>query len=181
MYLALFLMPWVLVYAISTIVMNHHEKPGKEDAAPEVPWILEAEIMLPRSVTNPKQVLAAVNMDGPHKVNTPSADGSINIDRHDAFRPRRLIWSPGLRTVRIERQPFLAGAFTERLHKRRNFGSGYLGGNLWAATVDLTVLSIIFWAASGVWLWFELRALRRWGLIFFAIGAALFAFFTVTI
>jgi len=184
MYLALFLTPWVLVYALSTLFMNHRARPAsenRESEAPQTAWVFEQERILDGSVNSAHGVLVALELDGPHFVNKPAVDGSITIFRQDAFRPRRVIWSPLLHKAKVERQDFHARAFVERLHKRFGYGSTHRIGNIWSAMVDLTAASIVFWAVSGVWLWFELRALRKWGLVFLGIGVALFAFFVVTI
>jgi hypothetical protein len=36
---------------------------------------------------------------------------------------------------------------------------------------------MIFWAASGLWMWWEMKLTRRWGAIFGMAGLALFGLF----
>jgi hypothetical protein len=47
--------------------------------------------------------------------------------------------------------------------------------------VDLFIAAAVLWALSGLWMWWELKATRGLGLLSLAAGAALFAFFLVTL
>jgi len=40
---------------------------------------------------------------------------------------------------------------------------------------------MVFWAASGLWLWWELKSTRRWGALSIVGGFGLFALFLCTI
>ena len=51
----------------------------------------------------------------------------------------------------------------------------------WAFSVDLTVLTLVFWGLSGIWLWWGIRQTRVWGVISLAFGIALFALFLALI
>ena len=41
--------------------------------------------------------------------------------------------------------------------------------------VELTVYSMLFWIASGIWLWWEIKPARVWGAVFALVGIGLFA------
>jgi hypothetical protein len=47
--------------------------------------------------------------------------------------------------------------------------------------VDIAIIGILLWVASGVWMWWELRLTRRAGALCITAGLALFALFTFTI
>ena len=51
----------------------------------------------------------------------------------------------------------------------------------WAISVDIAVAGMIFWVLSGLWLWWELKATRRVGLVCIVGGLGLFGFFLVSI
>ena len=182
MYLALFLAPWVLLYGLSSLYMNHRDRPpnrpGEEPEAPHGALALEREIKLPPQIDSPRQVLAHAGLDGPHWAEPPKG-GRIVIHRGEPGRPVLVTWDTANRTARIERESFHAGSFLMRLHKKTGYLSGYRTGNIWAAMVDLTAVAIAFWAASGIWLWLEIGPSRWWGAAVVLGGLALFAFFVV--
>ena len=46
--------------------------------------------------------------------------------------------------------------------------------NVWKFFSDLTAIIMVVLAASGFYMWLKLKTARRWGLIFFEIGATVF-------
>jgi hypothetical protein len=50
-----------------------------------------------------------------------------------------------------------------------------------AVTVDLVIVAMVFWALSGLWMWWEMRVTRLWGALFGLLGAVLFLFFLALI
>jgi hypothetical protein len=62
------------------------------------------------------------------------------------------------------------------MHRRRGFQHAYALEDLWAFSVDFFIGSVIFWALSGLWLWWELRGTRPWGAVALGLGSAMFAF-----
>jgi hypothetical protein len=183
MYLALFLAPWVLIYTLSTFVMNHREWFRGHNAPPPA-FEKEREFTYDGSFpenARPRdiglQLLQSLQMDGAFQANRRPRDGAIVVNRMDPIRPIRLTVDPATKNVVIERQIFDGTAFLERMHRRRGFQHDFLLDDLWAFSVDLFILTIIFWAASGLWLWWEMKLTRKIGALFLAGGVALFAFF----
>ena len=183
MYLALFLFPWMLMYALSTLAMNHRTW----FAAPLPAFEKEREIVYdgvfpdnasPQVIA--RQILASVDLDGSHGV-TRRNDGTIVINRNDLLTPRRLTYRPGDRMLVIERLPPRSNALLERFHRRRGYATGYAMDTAWAVSVDLVILAMLFWAVSGLWMWWEMKVTRRVGLVAIASGAALFAVYLASI
>lgn len=183
MYLALFLAPWVLIYTFSTFVMNHREWFRDHNALPPAFEKVREftydgsfpENAGPRDIA--LQLLASLRMDGAFQANRRPRDGAIVVNRMDPVRPIRLTVDLATRNVVIERQVFEGAAFLERMHRRRGYQHDSSLEDLWAFSVDLFILAVIFWAASGLWLWWEMKLTRKLGALFLAGGAALFAFF----
>jgi hypothetical protein len=50
-----------------------------------------------------------------------------------------------------------------------------------AVSVDLVIVALVFWAVSGVWMWWDMRATRLWGAVSLLAGVALFVGFLVTL
>ena len=51
----------------------------------------------------------------------------------------------------------------------------------WAFSVDAVIAGRVFCALSGLWMWWEMRATRWWGLACAAYGMGIFVFFVVAI
>lgn len=186
MYLALFLFPWMLMYALSTAAMNHRAL-FVEAGAPPLQYEKERQIVYDgvfsenadlRTVS--RQILASLDLDGAHGVNRRK-DGAIVINRNDLTTPRRLTYSPADGTILIERLPHRANAFLERFHRRRGYATGYALDTVWAVTVDVVIVAMVFWVLSGLWMWWELKVTRPLGAIAFLAGVGVFALYLSTL
>jgi len=187
MYLALFLFPWMLMYALSTLVMNHRAYFVERYGTGAIPFEAERAITYDGVFTEnadlrtiSQQILASLDLDGAHSVNRRK-DGSIVINRNDLTTPRRLTYSPTDRTVVIERMVHRPNAFLERFHRRRGYAAGYRLDTIWAVSVDLVIVAMVFWVASGLWMWWEMKVTRRLGLSALILGAATFGFYLMTL
>jgi len=188
MYLALFLTPWILMYALSTLAMNHRnafKEIHGEDQPPffkerEIPYTAEFSADAPPRLIA-EQILNDLNMDGAHRTRMSSDGMHLIIDRADPVSPRRITYTPAQGRVLIERQVFRSNAFLERMHRRRGFQSDYLLDDAWALAVDLVIISMIFWVVSGLWMWWKMKATRLWGTAFALTGVVLFGLFLFTI
>ncbi len=184
MYLALLLFPWMLMYALSTMVMNHRAF-FTEPGSPPPPFERERQIVYDgvfpenaelRAIS--RQILASLGLDGAHGV-TRRQDGSIVISRNDLVTPRRITYRPADRGLLVERLPPRTNAFLERFHRRRGYATGYALDTAWAVTVDVAIVAMLFWVLSGLWMWWEMKMTRGYGAIAICGGAALFGLFLV--
>jgi hypothetical protein len=185
LYLALFLMPWMLMYALSTLVMNHRDLFTR--GAPAVQYETERELVysgvFPEGATPrmaAEQILSALELEGRHSVRG-SLDATLTIHREDPITPRRITFVPSSGRLHVEHMVFRTPAFLERLHRRRGYDPPYLLDDAWALSVDVVIFALVFWAASGLWMWWELRNARRWGALCLATGLGLFGFFLLAI
>ena len=108
-------------------------------------------------------------------------DGTIVINRNDLITPRRLTYSPDTRQVVVERMQPRASALLERFHRRRGYATGYRLDTAWAVSVDLVIAAMVFWVLSGLWMWWEMKATRKYGAVALLGGVALFVVFLTTI
>jgi len=187
MYLALFLFPWVLMYALSTLVMNHRALFVARYGEGPIPYEQERRLtydgVFPEGADLriiSQQILVSVGLDGAHNVSRQK-DGAIVINRSDLVTPRRLTYSPADRSLTIERQQPRPNAFLERFHRRRGYATGYRLDTTWAVTVDVFLVTMLFWVASGLWMWWEMKVTRLLGAVAIAGGAALFAFYLMVL
>jgi hypothetical protein len=66
--------------------------------------------------------------------------------------------------------------FLTQLHLAREYPAGGGVRWLWAVAVDAMAFVMVFWAASGLFMWWQIKAVRGWGavvLVFSAAAAAL--------
>lgn len=187
MYLALFLFPWVLMYAVSTLVMNHRAIFVARYGEGPIPFEQERQLMydgvFPDDAdlkTISKQILMSVGLDGAHSASRQK-DGTIVINRNDLVTPRRLTYSAKDRSLLIERMQQRPNALLERFHRRRGYATGYRLDTVWAVSVDLFIIGMVFWVLSGLWMWWEMKITRRFGLTALVAGASVFAFYLVVL
>jgi len=188
MYAALVLTPWIATYALSTLAMNHRERLASWYGGELETWQLERDGPFAgsfRAGAGRRQVagliLSELGLEGAHEVSEREEDGSFTILRQDPITPRRITYLPATRTLRVERQVFRTPALLERLHRRRGFREPGLWNTAWGLSVDVIILGIAVWIVTGLWMWWEMKNLRRWGAVCLAGGAGLFTFFLVVI
>jgi hypothetical protein len=187
LYVALFLSPWLLMYAVSTLAMNHRQYfvakygPGPGTYEPERELAYAGSFSpdaTPRDIA--RQILETLDLAGAHSVNR-RLDGTIVINRNDLLVPRRITYVPAAGTLAIEKLAPRTNTVLERFHRRRGYETGYALDTAWAVTVDLVIAAMVIWALSGLWMWWEMKATRMAGAVAALGGAVLFAFYVFAI
>ncbi len=206
-YLALFLTPWVLLYGLSTVLMNHmpfiaglygrdwgafvverettYDAPLPMTLAPPVadrgmPVQVPPSVALDANAAA-RQILKDLHMEGAHWVDARRDGSRITIHRNDPVVPRQITFTSADKKLVIERQPLHLSLLLRRLHGRRGYGTPYLADDIWAFTVDLFIVSVLLWGVTGLWMWYRMKPTRRWGTLCAAAGCALFVFFLLAI
>ena len=187
MYLGLFLAPWMAMYAISTLAMSHHqtlskilgERPTYERESEKVLTDRLNASEPPQMVA--RKILIALGFDGRFTVEKSPTGESLVIARNDPLSPRRITYTLSTGNVLVERQIWHAPAFLGSMHRRRGYQSSFIADDLWAISVDLTIVAMVFWVASGFWMWWEMKATRKWGALAALGGVGLFVMFLILI
>jgi hypothetical protein len=185
MYLALFFVPWIAMYSLSTLFFNHGVRAfGK---GPFSQFQKESEQVYGRAFPEgatpqamAKQILSDLQLSGTHDVNR-RPDGSVLISRQDPVTPRRITYVPKTGSLILERHVVSFPTWLRLIHHRTGFGHEEALEDGWALSVDLVILAMLFWVVSGMWMWLELRATRKWGLLCMLSGAGLFLFLSLAI
>lgn len=184
MYLGLFLAPWMFMYAVSTLVMNHREFVQSRYSTKAPVMVSERELNYSRAFptgSTPQQIgqqiLRDLGLEGTHRVSGGKDGKPLVIDRQHALAPRRITWDANTGKLVIERQEFRGATFLERMHRRRGYQQPYALEDTWAFSVDAAIVAMVFWSLSGLWLWWKLRPTRFWGTLCGALGLILFALF----
>jgi hypothetical protein len=166
LYLGLFLMPWLLMYGVSSFILIHQAWFRAEQ---EPPWetLFEKECRRPleadadlRSVA--QDILKDHGLEGAFWADKPNAD-TLRITRFSFWGSTRLTYSIREARVRAEHQRVRGPQAVVRMHFRGGYGQPTFWDKFWGFMVDLACAAIVIWVASGVVMWWRLRRLRAWG------------------
>jgi hypothetical protein len=188
MFTGLFLTPWMVMYALSTLVMTHQEYLNSFYTSKSPVLVKERELDYSRSFpTNltrdviAQQILNDLGLDGAHSVSGGRNGTPLIIQRQHAMPHRRLTFDSSMGRITIEREELRTSTVLERLHRRRGYNQPYALEDTWGFTVDVAVVSMIFWTLSGIWLAWELKTTRVWGALSLVVGLGLFVVFAALI
>lgn len=177
LYLGLFVMPWLVMYGLSSLMLSHPSWFHSEDT-PHWQPLFERPYQRPvpekadlREVA--QAILKDCNLEGAFWAQRPKPN-EIHIDRFRFRDQTRLIYSIKDQRLRAERQQFPWDRVVVRLHFRGGFQQPTFLDTLWAILVDVACLAILIWIASGLLMWWRLTRLRLWGSL--ALGGGLLSF-----
>ncbi|MEO6244214.1 MAG: hypothetical protein ABIQ12_02155 [Opitutaceae bacterium] len=189
MYLALFLTPWMIAYALSGLVLNHGETVrgwyggnyGNFEKIEERPYAIAFSAEeTPHMIA--EQILDDLGLAGsfgiPPGGSTPAR---LIINRNAAFTLHRITFFRAEQRLLVEQQRLAAPVVVNRVHFRHGYEQPYVSAKLWGGIVDLVVVGMGFWVASGVILWWEIRPARTWGAASLIAGLAIFTGLLATI
>ncbi len=186
--LGLFLAPWVLMYAASTMLMQHRELFTGDQNRIEPAYALVREEafqgVLDKSGDSEAaaaRILEDIGLEGSHRVRGSLEEGRLEIRRDRPIGSYRITWEEDAESVKIEKQRFGMAFFLEMLHRRRGFGQAFWANDVWAVIVDLFIVAVLAWAFTGVWMWWNMKSTRSLGALCMILGSALFALFVATI
>jgi hypothetical protein len=200
LYLALFLAPWMLMYGLSILCMNHMPLVRSFYSAEPGQTYVEKEIVYDKplpTVVDPKappgsppridgqaagdQILRDLGMDGAHWADAKRDGSQVTIGRNNVTAPRSITYTSSDKKIVVKRQFFHWPEFIRWLHKRRGYEQPYAADIAWAVSVDLVIVSILAWGVTGLWMWYKMKPTRRWGTACLATGCVLFAVFVLAI
>lgn len=178
LYAGLFLCPFVLLFAVSTVLLNHPPRsaPAKAEAKRETP--VEIPAGEPGSIPHARALLQQLGVTC-----------EMDYVRHNAKSGRLLIpvSKPGestrvevdlnARTATIEHEIRTLGEALNYLHKMPGphnvrFRGNWVYMSWWAVTADAVVYGILFLTVSGLYLWWKIKGERAVGWALLAGGAA---------
>lgn len=186
--IGMFLTPWVVMYALSTMVMQHRKLVyGQQQRVnPEFKVVCE-EVYQASFKTGDdsrevaKQILKDLDLEGAHSVRGNLDQGRLEINRNRPIGSYRITWEAGSDTVKVEQQEFGLAFFLEILHRRSKFNQPYWINDAWAVIVDLFVLAVLGWAFTGLWMWWGMKSTRNLGTVFMLLGVTIFLYLVLTI
>jgi len=178
LYLGLFLMPWLLMYGVSSFIIIHQSWFGNNK---EPTWepLFEKEYRRPMNKdedlrTTAQTVLKDCNLEGAFWADKPNPD-TLRIDRFSFWGSTRLTYSIKAETLKVEHQRMRPSQAVVRMHFRGGYRQPTFWDRFWGLLVDLACVGIIIWVGSGLLMWWRLPRLRAWGAV--AVTGGLASFF----
>lgn len=174
LYTGLFLLPWVIMFGISTIPINHE--------APEpANWTRISEHSFDASVPGPEENLRPL---GRQMMNAAGIEGGywvyrlnprqVQVGHPDFLAPVRMNYLTQEKRLVVERRPFSLRGFLSGMHTRGGYDMDGFWDSVWAVFVDVVCVGLILWIASGFYMWWGLPSTRRWG--WMALGSGIVCF-----
>lgn len=175
LYFGLFIGPFILIYAISTIMFNHAWKPAGEEKIHRE----KLSIQIPEGLeglTLARRVMSQINVSGeieffshnPQQkkfvipVMKPGQRTTINVDLEsktaEIERRRTGFWD-ALLYLHKSPGPHLAG-----------FRGNWFYTRLWSWLADASVYLILIVSVTGIYVWWTLKTGRKAGLILAGVG-----------
>lgn len=186
LYLGLFLTPWVLMYALSSVPFSHNAYFEQRDKAGGLPlWTKTFEgpydlgpIPEPGKLRSlGARVVADFHLqDASYGVYQPGPKQLV-IYVHTFWKVTQFRYFIEEKRILQENRRFRWDHFLTGMHARGGFEDERFFPVAWSAMVDLVCLAFLIWIGSGYFMWWSLPGLRRWGWAAVGGGVASFAFF----
>jgi hypothetical protein len=184
LYLALFLLPWFLMYGVSSFAFSHGTYFEELDKAKNLPlWKVTAE---KSNYEMPPQEDLKAFAGRIVRDNGLPADASYGAYRQSPTQINVYVYSFWKSTqvkcfleekrIVVEDRRFRWDHFLTGMHAKGGFEQGGLH-DLWAIVIDLVCLGMLLWVITGLVMWWHLPPTRNWGWLAIAAGALSFALF----
>ncbi len=181
LYLGMLLLPWMAMYALSTVVFNHGDtfRPARPaNQAWTTLWEKDYTIEIPAENDalrdTVRRMLTDNGISGAFGVQRQGGQ-RLTINAPNFRRPLRLTYDIAGKKLRAEQRANSAIEVLLRLHERTGYGAGGWLNNLWALIVDVFCIGMLTWIVTGVYLWWKLPMTRGWGFAAIAGGVATIA------
>lgn len=186
LYLGLALLPWLLMYGLSSIPFAHNQFFQKRDEAKKIPlWTVRAERPLDRPVPQQpaalrefgRQLLQEFGIAQPNFGVYQPNKNTVNVFAFSFLKSTRIVYVIDQKKATVEDRRFRFDQFLTGLHNRGGFEQDGFLQKSWGVVVDVVCVSFILWIATGITLWWGVPSTRRWGWLALVSGAVSFAVF----
>jgi hypothetical protein len=175
LYLGMIMLPWMMMYAVSTVLFNHGAyfrkfRPADPQFTPL--WEKDYAIDVPPGNERLREIAQRILTDHalPGAFGVQRQGSRLNINRPNFWQPTRLTYEIEQKKLRAEKKKFAWVEVFIRLHQRVGYGQAGFLNNLWAFIVDVFCVATLAWIGTGLYLWWNLTASRRWGVLTMSAG-----------
>ncbi len=181
LYTGMFLVPWMVVYALSAFCLNHSAL-FVEKNQPAQKWEVVREADFPSDADFPsgtdeqaEAILAALDLEGAYRIQgVPDANQLTMIRLCVAGHYKITLQRPRNYVVVERLRPASLYSFVNNLHFVMGYGQSSWAYWTWAVVVDAVTISTVIWVVSGVYLWARRPRKRLLGGLCMTAGSALF-------
>jgi hypothetical protein len=185
LYLALALVPWLLIYGISSLIIHHRDWFDPERNPVE--WTQRFERHYDLTISEDAnlreigaQIMSDNDLDGAFFINRRN-HRIIRLTVFDFWNRTRLAYHLDQQQLTAEDQVFRWDQFILGLHFRGGFSQESYLSNLWGIVVDIACIGFVLWVASGIVMWWQLKQTRKWGALALGGGIVSFILFLFTL
>jgi hypothetical protein len=191
LYAGLALLPWFLMYGISSIPFAHAQFFDARDAAKKLPlWTMRMDRTMEVPVPSEGADERTMRSFGAHLMREAGLEGTsfgvyrqnanqINVYAYSFRQSTQLKYYVDARRLTVEDRRFRWDHFFTGMHARGGFEDERLIVRSWSVIVDLVSIAMIVWIASGLYMWWGLPGHRRWGWLAVTGGIVTFTMFTI--
>jgi hypothetical protein len=178
LYAGLFLCPFVLLFAFSTILLNHPSRSPTGQVEPRREAAVRVPAGEPGSVPHARAILQQIGVTGEMDyVRHNAKTGKLFIPVSKPGEVTRVDVDLRAGTATIERERRGLGEALNYLHKMPGphnvrFRGNWVYMSWWSVTTDAVVCGLLFLTISGLYLWWKLKAERVVGWALIGGGAA---------
>jgi hypothetical protein len=178
------MMPWLLMYAISSYVFAHPQGFQQRFEARGVPqWKKRFE----RSYDVPVPEGDELRELGARIMRDTGLTGSfgayrqgpnqVNVYRHTFWESTQVKYFIKEKKLVGEDRTFRWEHFLTGMHARGGFHEDDFLTDLWGVVVDIVSVGFLLWIASGLYMWWTLAGVRAWGWLALLGGVLSFSLF----
>lgn len=178
LWVGLFLCPFILVFAVSTILLNHPSRAVAGNAEPKREIAVQVPPGEAGSLSQAQAILRQIGVTGEiDYVRYNAKSGRLFIPVSKPTETTRVDVDLRTNQATIEREVRGLGDAVNYLHKKPGphnvkFRGNWIYMSWWAVTADIVVYGILFLTASGLYLWWKFKAERVVGWALAGGGAA---------
>jgi len=181
LYMGLFLLPWVIMFGVSTIPINHQTTEPVEwtrigEHAFDAPVPASTENLRPLG----REIMNVAGIEGGYWIYRVNPR-QVQVGHPDFMSPIRMNYFPQEKRLIVEQRRFSLRPFLSGLHTRGGYDMGGFWDSVWAVFVDVVSVALILWIASGIYMWWGLPSTRRSGWLALGAGAVCFAAIIATL
>jgi hypothetical protein len=180
LYAALFFLPWFFVYGLSSVVFSHprwFEGQGRRfNVLFERPYRLEPAAPGADLRAIGDRVAKENGLDGHYAVFL-DPQGNLSMYKSSFWQATDVKHDARRQMLTARTDVFRWSSFLTRMHARGGFERPGFVEQSWSVLVDIVQAAILIWIASGIYMWWHLKHLRKWGFLALGGGVASFAFF----
>lgn len=188
LYLGLALLPWFLMYGISSLPFAHNRYFENRDAAKGLPlWTMRLERSYEAPVPAGQEELREFGRGILREVGLKPVNFGVYrqsptrliVNTYSFLKSTRVIYASDRKWLTVEDRRFRFDQFLTGMHARGGFEQDGFLSDSWGVMVDIVCLAMIGWILTGYYMWWGIPGHRRWGTVAIIAGVGAFVVFTL--